>query len=61
MPTIEISGENLLDAVKQMPPEEFDAFIERALLLRAQHRPHPTATPYTIPFHIPIEHCQGVG
>jgi hypothetical protein len=36
MPTIEISGQNMLDAVKQMPPEEFDAFIERAISLRAQ-------------------------
>ena len=40
MPTIEISGQNLLDAVKQMAPEEFDAFIERAISLRSQ----PTAS-----------------
>ncbi len=36
MPTIEISRQNLLDAVKQMAPEDFDVFIERALSLRAQ-------------------------
>ena len=35
MPTIEVTGQNLLDAVKQMPPKEFDAFIERALSLRS--------------------------
>jgi len=39
MPTIEISGQNLLDAVKQLAPEEFDAFIERALSLRAKSTP----------------------
>ena len=39
MPTIEISGQNLLDAVKRMAPNEFDAFIEQALSLRAQPRP----------------------
>jgi hypothetical protein len=39
MPTIEISGQSLLDAVKQMSPEEFDAFLERALSLRAQPKP----------------------
>jgi hypothetical protein len=39
MATIQISGQNLLDAVKQMVPEEFDAFIERALSLRAPPKP----------------------
>jgi hypothetical protein len=38
MPTIEVSAKELLEAVKQMPPEEFDAFIEQALSLRAQPR-----------------------
>jgi hypothetical protein len=35
MPTIEISNADLLNAVQQMAPEEFDAFIEQALSLRA--------------------------
>ncbi len=39
MPTIEISGQNLLDAVKQMAPEEFDAFMERALSVRSRSKP----------------------
>jgi hypothetical protein len=39
MPTIEISPQNLLEAVKQMAPKEFDAFIERALSLRAPSKP----------------------
>ena len=39
MPTIEVTGQNLLDAVKQMTPEEFDAFIERAVSLRVQAKP----------------------
>jgi hypothetical protein len=36
MPTVEISSNKLLDAVRQMPPEEFTAFIEQALALRPQ-------------------------
>lgn len=39
MPTIEINGQILLDAVKQLAPEDFDAFIERALSLRAPPKP----------------------
>ena len=35
MPTIEISEKELLEVVKRMTPEEFDAFIEQALALRA--------------------------
>ena len=38
MPTLEANGKALLDVVKQLPPEEFDAFIERALSLRARPR-----------------------
>ena len=34
MPTIEANGKDLLDAVKKMGPDEFDAFIERALSAR---------------------------
>jgi hypothetical protein len=39
MPTIEVSGPELLKAVQQLAPEELDAFLEKALLLRN----HPTA------------------
>jgi hypothetical protein len=39
MPTIEVSGPELLKAVQQLAPEELDAFLEKALLLRNQ----PTA------------------
>ncbi len=35
MPTIEITRENLLEAVRQMSPGEFDAFIERAMRMRS--------------------------
>jgi hypothetical protein len=38
MPTIESSNSELLNAVQQMAPEEFDAFIEQVLLLRAQSK-----------------------
>lgn len=38
MPTIEISQESLLDAIKRMPPDEFDSFIERALIQRRAER-----------------------
>ena len=34
MPSIQLSGQNLLDAVSRLEPGEFDAFIERALKLR---------------------------
>src|SRR5947209_7622480 len=34
MPTTEVSDLDLLGVVRQMPPEEFDAFIEQALSLR---------------------------
>ena len=36
MPTIAANGKHLLDAVKQMAPEEFDAFIDEALSVRTQ-------------------------
>jgi hypothetical protein len=36
VPTIEITGQDLLDAVKQMAPDEFDAFIKQALSQRPQ-------------------------
>lgn len=38
MPTIEITGQDLLDVIKRMAPDEFDAFIEQALSLRPQHK-----------------------
>lgn len=38
MPTIEISSADLLTAVQQMAPQEFDVFIEQALSLRAQSK-----------------------
>src|SRR5438105_8857866 len=34
MATTAINGKNLLDVVKQMPPEQFDAFMAEALALR---------------------------
>ena len=34
MPAIEVNGKDLLDVVKNMPPEEFEAFIEKALSVR---------------------------
>jgi hypothetical protein len=34
MPTTARNGKDLLDAIKQMPPEEFDALIDEALSLR---------------------------
>ncbi|HEY2251395.1 MAG TPA: hypothetical protein VGH74_10060 [Planctomycetaceae bacterium] len=34
MATIEVSGPELLKAVQRLGPEEFDAFLEQALLLR---------------------------
>ncbi len=39
MPTIEVTGPELLKAVQHLAPEELDEFIEKALLLRDQ----PTA------------------
>jgi hypothetical protein len=36
MATIEVSGPELLKAVQQLAPEELDAFLEKALLLRSQ-------------------------
>lgn len=38
MATIEVSGPELLRAVQQLAPEELDAFLEKALLLRSQPR-----------------------
>jgi hypothetical protein len=38
MATIEVSAPELLKAVQQLGPEEFDAFLEKALLLRNQPR-----------------------
>jgi hypothetical protein len=38
MATIEVSGPELLKAVQQLAPEELDAFLEKALLLRSQPR-----------------------
>ncbi len=38
MATIEVSGPELLKAVQQLGPEELDAFLEKALLLRTQQR-----------------------
>ena len=38
MATIEVSGPELLKAVQQLAPEEFDAFLEKALLLRSPPR-----------------------
>jgi hypothetical protein len=34
MPTIEVHGKDLLDLVKQMTPEEYDAFMEKAVAAR---------------------------
>lgn len=36
MPTIEISNDDLVNAVRQMSRKEFDAFIEQILSLRTQ-------------------------
>jgi hypothetical protein len=36
--TIEVSGPELLKAVQQLEPEELDAFLQNALLLRNQPR-----------------------
>ena len=36
MPVTEDRGKHLLDAVKEMGSDEFDAFIEKALALRNQ-------------------------
>lgn len=38
MPTIEVSEQELLEVVKRMAPEEFDAFLERALSMRTPPR-----------------------
>jgi hypothetical protein len=38
MATIEVSGPELLKAVEQLGPDELDAFLEKALLLRNQPR-----------------------
>jgi hypothetical protein len=42
MPTIQLNGSDLLEAVRKMAPEEFDAFLEQALSTR-RNRPR-TAT-----------------
>ena len=39
MPTIEVNGQNLLNVVKQMAPEEFDTFLEKAFSVRPQTLP----------------------
>lgn len=39
MPTTARKGKDLLDAIKQMPPAEFDALIDEALSLRRSPRP----------------------
>lgn len=44
MSAILVNAANLLDQVRQMSAEEFDAFIERALTLRAE-RPTNTLSP----------------
>jgi hypothetical protein len=36
MPTIEVSADDLLNAVKQMSPDEFNTFIDKAVALRAR-------------------------
>jgi hypothetical protein len=36
MPTIEVNAKNLLDAVKQLAPEEFDALIDQAFSARSR-------------------------
>jgi hypothetical protein len=36
MPTIEVNGKHLLDVVKKMAPEEFNAFLAEALSLRSR-------------------------
>jgi hypothetical protein len=38
MLTNAVNGKDLLDVVKRMPPEDFDAFIEQALSLRTPPR-----------------------
>ncbi len=38
MPTIESNDTHLLDLVKKMPPEEYEAFIEKALAVRPAAR-----------------------
>ena len=38
MATVEVSGSELLKAVQQLGPAEFDAFLEQALSLRHQPR-----------------------
>jgi hypothetical protein len=47
MPTREADAKDLLAAVKQMPTEEFDAFIEEALRLRKKPRPATLSTTET--------------
>lgn len=38
MAATHVNGKDVLDAVKQMRPSEFDAFLEKALSLRTQPR-----------------------
>ncbi len=38
MPTTAVNGKDLLEVVKRMPPADFDAFLEEALLLRKPPR-----------------------
>ena len=38
MPTIESNGDDLLEAVKNMGPQEFDAFLEEALAARSPNK-----------------------
>lgn len=39
MPTVDVGAKDLLDAVVQMAPDEFDAFLEKALKVRQATRP----------------------
>ena len=39
MPVLQVSGPDLLKAVQQLEPDEFDAFLEQALSLRTRTKP----------------------
>jgi len=49
MATIEVSGTELLKAVQQLGPEELDAFLEKALLLRNQPRADKLSASAAVP------------
>jgi hypothetical protein len=38
MATVEVNGRDLLKAVQQLPPDDLDAFLEKALSLRSRPR-----------------------